>query len=265
MMGKRVWVTMVLMFSAGVASGETITFRNGVNGYAGTADTSLYGYVGGGSANRNFGGDLYVSVAGQPWYPTTTAAYSGLLAFRDLIGSGANQVPAGARINSVTMTLNGGGSTAMLFLPMNTAWVEGNSVDVPEDGASCFAYRRYQSSGEYVSGVDTWGIEPGASAVGPCGGDYTGSILWSWNPATYWSEETFDLTSYVDGDLSKLATGFYLAAEGAWKYSVFKSSEYEDISNRPLLTVDYTVVPEPISLILFGAAGAIGLCRRRRK
>jgi hypothetical protein len=43
----------------------------------------------------------------------------------------------------------------------------------------------------------------------------------------------------------------------------FDSSEAATVTARPLLTVDFTPVPEPGSLVLAGLAGAAALCVRR--
>jgi hypothetical protein len=191
-----------------------------------------------------------------------------LIGFKDLIGSGANQVPAGATINRVSLTLNDGGSnnTTMHFYRMYTDWVQGSSDGSAEDGASCFSYRRYQVSGVYVPGVDTWAALSGASDQGPCGDDWgrpgDGEIA-NWNPSAEGSVKTFNLTNYVAGDLSVLANGFLIFADYSWNYAGFASSENDTLANRPLLTVDFTPVPEPISLILIGVGGAFGLCRRK--
>ncbi|MCF7730650.1 MAG: PEP-CTERM sorting domain-containing protein [Akkermansiaceae bacterium] len=66
--------------------------------------------------------------------------------------------------------------------------------------------------------------------------------------------------SWSDGDLN---AGFYLLFSSTSSVTL-QSDDSATAANRPLLTVDFTLVPEPSGTALLGLAGlAFLLCRRR--
>ena len=96
---------------ASVVQADVLTFQNGVNGYEGTKDTYIKGDSETNKLN-NYGADAnYISICGEPWdAPGSGFIRSGLLGFKDVVGNGPNQVPAGATINSVTLAVRGAGA-----------------------------------------------------------------------------------------------------------------------------------------------------------
>ena len=50
---------------------------------------------------------------------------------------------------------------------METPWVEGDSINAAEVGASCYNWRAYRSDGDYVNYPEnTWGSD-GLEHIGP--------------------------------------------------------------------------------------------------
>lgn len=81
-----------------IAHGQTtVTIRQGLNGYSGVQDTMVQQ----GAATTNAGASTTMDVVGG-----TTAVKQGLLKFENIIGTGANQIPANAQITSATLGLS---------------------------------------------------------------------------------------------------------------------------------------------------------------
>ncbi|MBL9152942.1 MAG: DNRLRE domain-containing protein [Verrucomicrobiales bacterium] len=103
----------------------SVDLVQGLNGYTGTQDT----YIRSDSAavDTAYGNDPDVSVDGDDGSPGN-APNQGLLRFDDLIGTGANQIPAGSVVGSATLTLTildpGSGMTVHRML---TGWSEAST------------------------------------------------------------------------------------------------------------------------------------------
>src|SRR4051812_1228344 len=80
---------------------STVTFQQGVNGYAGTQDT----YVSQSAPDSAFGNASFMDVDLDASTNSGNQPTQGLLRFENIFGTGASQVPAGSTITSATLTL----------------------------------------------------------------------------------------------------------------------------------------------------------------
>lgn len=112
----------------------TVTFENGVNGYAGTTDMRLIQGVNGNPEGSQLGSAVtqyYVDGRVVSGGVATEADVQGLIRFADIIGPGPGQVPAGAYILDAGVRLTTGSATladtgsrvgvARLLQPFNDA------------------------------------------------------------------------------------------------------------------------------------------------
>lgn len=244
-------------FSA--AAPTSVSFQDGdTNGYSGTVDLFIgnptSGHAGSNNATRQ---DLHIgNSSSQGWQI--------LVRFDDILGPGAGQIPQagdfqfpgqtfsniGTLINSATLTMQGNaaGRTIdihQLSIPFveNESWNSlGNGVN--DDGI-----------GGITFGTETTTVAPLVSHTG------TGS------------PQVFDVTqavqNWVDGDsnfgllLTSLDANFQL-----------RSRDDPDVSDHPLLSVNFTILapppltPEPGTLALCGGAMVLAVgttwWRRRR-
>jgi hypothetical protein len=182
----------------------TVSFRNGVSGYAGTMDTFIMESQPE-SANGN---ESWVEWDADDPYGEGKSNF-GLLRFDSIFGSGAGQIPAGAAIESASLT----------YVVSNS----GDSCQVNEVAVD------WNESVTYNGFGSTAGVQTGdyGSSVGTADGSSTGAY-------------TLDVTS------SLVAWNSNPSANFGWIFRPtdadgveFCSSEYGTVSDRPLLTVTY--------------------------
>ena len=284
-MRKTVWIAgLVVAVAAGGAVAETIVFREGLNGYSGTDDMYLLRahngeVIGTGTTLRNNGGRDFIEVytyrnAGD-WY----AHRHGLIRFRDLFGDGANQVPADAANNAIisaALRLNVSykavaGNSVLWVWQMVGDWTEGSgNGSAPEDGASCYAYRAYDSGGNH----QYWGNETSA-AKGPRNDVdlirpvFGSQEMYQASPipgAGNWLEIDVTPTAQRWQEGTLVNSGFFLEhnpPRAQIEGLDFRSSEYAaDPTLRPELVIEY--VPEPATMGLLLAGGLLTALRRRK-
>ena len=187
------------------ATADTAVFQEGLNGYAGTVDTYIRGYAPtseySGLASVKWDGD---DGGGLPNFV--------LLRFENIFGSGAGQVPAGAIINSATLTYE-------VFNSGNNATVN----EVAVSWAETVTYNTF--GGDAGVQTDEYGSEVG-TAPGSIGNntlDVTSSLAsWSGNPGAN--------------------LGWIFRPTGGTDGVEFRSSEDATAATRPKLTVNYSVV-----------------------
>lgn len=240
---------IVLAGSTG-SEAAVISFQQGVAGYTGAEDTMLVASV----SDYNFGAKTLAQTGNN-----NGDVYRSLMRFDLSFLNGQY-----AQINSITLTLTHQSSpvlsgTVELRQPIaaNAGWVEGSSNGATESGASSWGYKQYNTA--------TWS---GGGGLGTTGyGPVLASAAFnnSMAPGT-----TFDLTisnsatatSVIDGFLDGTNEGFFLksadeSVTDARNY--FASSEYSTTSYHPILTVDYTPAPPPLTLgVDFGDRGTAG-------
>ncbi|HEV7302070.1 MAG TPA: DNRLRE domain-containing protein [Tepidisphaeraceae bacterium] len=230
---------------APLASADTITFRNGLNEYAGTVDTTIFGSQptnnNNTSANGFFGVQTTSGVTGQNQF---------LIRFDDLFGPGANQIPAGSTINSATLGFtrgpNGGFTNAAQLYDLTSAF---NATTVTFNNAGSTA------NDGIIVGTDTDATQTNANFTISSGQDAAfGTVNVSTSLAEWAANPTANL-------------GWMLHAPTATGNVNVRSANATDFADRrPTLTVDFTPapVPEPASVGLIAAGLGAALLRRRR-
>jgi hypothetical protein len=221
----------------------TTRFQEGVNSYASQHDTSIRGDQGStvlnGAATNVVDADIDNNSANGK------QVEQALIRFDDLFGGGAGQVPAGAVIRSAKLVLRTG---------------TGGS-DVSEDQISL-----NRMLVDWSSGTATW-TTFGGDGVQANGGEAAASESFHATPDATNGFMVFDITddllAYQAGTASNFGwvlTGIATGQDG-W---VWNSDNAATASDRPMLEVTYSLVPEP------GAAGVVlcatvllGLVRRR--
>ncbi|MFQ6026018.1 MAG: phytase, partial [Dehalococcoidia bacterium] len=177
----------------------TLTFQEGVNGYAGTVDT----YIQENRANTDLG-----SLAEFDWDGGVGEDQIALIRFEDIFGAGPNQIPVGAHINSATLT----------YSVLNA----GNPADVNEvvtDWSEAVTFNGF--------GADP-GVQP--EDIGASVGSATGILGFQS------LDVTTSLAAWSDAPT--INRGWIFQPTGTNGVRI-RSSEYGVLANRPLLTVDF--------------------------
>ena len=215
------------------AAAITIIFQEGTllpggGAYTGTQDTEIQQ----GDPTNSFGSNGQVRVDSLH----LGGDVQGLLRFDNLFGALPDQIPLGSTIISAVLTLDVIDSSnfpigTISIFQMTTAWSESSTWN------------------SLVSGV---GI--GTDTVASADDAHTAELI----ALTTWNVQA-SLQAWSNGDSNLGWAIFNDDTDGIQ----FTSSEGATITARPLLTVDFTPVPEPGSLALAGLAGAAALCARR--
>ena len=271
----RVFVLLAILVMALTASlfADSVTFQQGVDGYTGTEDLTLYTWNT--VTNLQYGASATINTG----HPSTTKQ-QGLIQFNDVFGDQSGQVPANAVILQATLELTAyrqddsldPGTVTLWMNPMLTDWVEGNSNGYAAEGESCPQARCYRSDGDYAGyPEDAWGTAGVAVTNGPVAGvDY---IYYTSDPyliadvdtngdyngyGTEFRSITLDITAIVaawySGELDN--NGLYFGVLG-WDKRFYYSSEYETVNVRPKLTITYQAVAVPENSKIFNRVFSI--------
>ena len=236
----------------------TYRFKQGLDGYLGCEDTYINGLPNG-PGNfwyHDFGAEQESHFSGVPGAPGNLRP--GLIKFKDVVGAGPGQVPAGTDISYAALRIyvRKNNDTYMNLFAMESDWEEGDNLET-NDGHSCYAVRHYHVDpcdyviGDYwgtdgqihagpVQGVD-WYNETTFQAIShgpPCpGGDCTGVEGWA----------EFDVTpivqAWVEGTMDN--HGFYGMSFAANDYFIWDSSESGAVLLRPELIVQGPICGDP--------------------
>lgn len=227
--------SLVLIVAKHGRTASTRTFQEGINGYAGTLDTEVQG-------------DQYADMSWGDRYQAVIAAPPGedqaLLRFDYLFGTGPWQIPPGSQIDNATLRLcvaDDGYGTA------NGTTVHDMLVPWNENVT-------WNAMGGGISTDDT-------EAKSVATGRLTG-------PFVIGTFKTLDVTESIQSWSSgtdNYGWGFFIEDNGLQPGWSFFTSEASNVSYRPKLTVAFSRVPEPSSLILLSLALLSVIYARRRK
>jgi hypothetical protein len=200
-------------------------------------DNTLYEDANGALSNGS-GQRFFVGRAGGG------AVRRGVLEF-DIAGS----VPAGSTINSVSLRLNmsntSAGPTVVELRAALAEWGEGASVAGGGEGGGAasapgdatWIHTFYNTNFWSAAGGDYSGVTSASLTVGGLG-------FYTWSSA----QLTADVQSWLDSPASN--HGWIMLGDETFAGSAkrFDTRENSVAANRPLLTIDYTPVPEPSGL-----------------
>lgn len=249
----------LLLFTAIVlCAGFPVTKTNAaVINLAPVKDNTLYEDVGGFTSNGS--GD-YLFAGRTPGANTRRA----VMAF-DI----ASSIPAGATINSANLTLNMsrcgptcGTNVDFELRRLVADWGEGASDAEGQEGIPAQAepddatwlHTFYSDSYWATPGGDFSGVASGMRTVGNLG------------PYTWASTSLMvsDVQSWLDSPGGNFGWILMGGEDSTLSAKRFNSRENPSLATRPVLSIDYTPIPEP-STVLFVAAGALGVFRLRRR
>jgi hypothetical protein len=180
----------------------------------------------------------------------------------------ASEIPAGSTINSVSLTMNMSrcGPTCGTAVPMElhallADWGEGASFAGGQEGIPAQA-EQFDATWLYTFYPDSSWANPGGDFSSVVSGTQIVSSLglyaWASN-----SQLIADVQSWLDNPATNF--GWMLKGGEDAPTTAKRFDSRENLAGTgPLLTIDYTAVPEP-STILFVAAGLLGFIRFRRR
>lgn len=232
-MNKTVYLSIVsalLLFTGTLASATVVSFQEGVNGYDGNDATYIF------APNFSTVHDHL------NFMNTGGSANAALVRFRDIFGSGTNQIQTGATINSATLTLTTLGNWS-------------NEVN------NVFAIET-----DWVASTTTFQTFAGGTSLSALQSKLSDSPVASFTPNQHSTGFDIDITalmqSWSDGALSNNGVAIQnLGGDSAQ----FATDNISNLVFRPVLTVDYEeiAVPAPATVLLL-IAGLAGLLIRRR-
>ncbi len=231
-------ILLVFLGFAAVASADMLTFQQGVDGYTGTRDTELKASEPDAPQGSNPTISIDASDGGKPNH--------GLLAFNQIFGDGPNQIPYGSMINSasITFTIDSDGS-GWNFHRMLMDWSE--------------ATETWNSYGNGVQANDIEALSAASYSAGANNGNknITG-------PIQVVADLAADLQAWSDG-ADNYGWGILPFMPDGTNGLDFFSRDEGFVSDRPLLTVDFTPVPEPGSVLLLSLGTALCALLRWKK
>ncbi|MCC6424570.1 MAG: PEP-CTERM sorting domain-containing protein [Phycisphaerales bacterium] len=231
---------------APLASATVYTFQDGLGGYDGTQDASLY------AGDPNAGGlGRGVNTGGSPTL-YSHGVHLDVLSFD--LSSLAGQTVTGDATLTLTMADNHVGVPFSIFAisDANAGWSQGDNPSyAPADlGDVTYEYR--------ISNTSPW---VGGDGLAGAGG-YDHTAVDSGVGGAY--NTTVDLTipqSLIQHWIDVANAGLIINSDSLGTAIQFRSSD--DTAGRPLLT--FSAVPEPATLSVLGMIGSALLLGRRRK
>jgi tartrate-resistant acid phosphatase type 5 len=214
--------------SPGQSIPQVAVFQQGVAGYSGAADTMLQeSGRGARGPDANHSSTTALSIDAKD--PQNTNAKSmALLRFGNLIGGAAGQVPAGALIDSATLTLDIVSSgSGMSVHQMIRNWTVSDTWNT------------------LANGISADGVEAVAAPVAVIGSGAAGATV---GTGALMVDVTASVQAWVDGEANN---GWALRwLEGGSNGLDFRSSEAVTASLRPKLTVNFRAPAESASAVI---------------
>jgi len=176
----------------------------------------------------------------------------------------AGSIPAGSTINSVSLQMNCSRSTTssrtINLHRLNASWGEGNSNAgepggngaPPETGDATWLHRFYPDVLWTNPGGDFAGAISSSTSVGGAG-------LYTWPTS---STMVADVQAWLNSPAQNFGWLLRGPENGSTSAKRLDTSENINPALRPQLTIDYTPVPEPASLMGILVLGALSLRRR---
>ncbi len=191
----------------------TVSYQDGVGGYTGTTDTFLDQLSG-----SNNSGSTTLS-AGRA---TTQNGFQTLIKFEDIIGAGAGQIPQGAIVTNVTLTMYMTASPTFTnptfsLYRMTAGWSDTATWSSMGDGIGFGEARSSADRTITDSGVKSYTFASNAAMIASV-------QAWANDPSSN--------------------QGWYIFCDDNSSKASFASSENGTVANRPKLTVEY-VIPSP--------------------
>jgi hypothetical protein len=176
-------------------------------------------------------------------------------------------LPAGAVVNSVTLTLHMSNSradeTGISLFRLTREWTEGTTAVPGNGGAGASPVLGNDATWLHAASPDMFWSGPGAA------GDFIGTASASalvGGPSDFysWTGMVDDVQTWLGNDGTN--HGWIIIGDESQTGTAvrFESRTSPLDDNRPLLTVDYTVVPEPNAAFLLAATG-LALSKRHRR
>lgn len=234
---------VVIILPSLTAKADIISFRQGVGGYTGAQDTYLERHNPGADQSAN----PIMTLQGAPG---SNFEGNGMVLFSNIWGNEAGQIPRARIINSATLTVS--------TWSTNGNTIAGHKMLINWDDSATWNSPIFDSTGNGVGdGVQTNGTEAASAA------DFT------YNANSAFESHVVDVTATVQEWSFDTDTTFgwvlYNQTGGTYRMA---SSE-QSVAFRPMLTIDYSAVPEPSSVAFLIGLGALGLTggyiRRRTK
>jgi hypothetical protein len=241
-------VLTVCLHFADASMADLVVFQEGVDHagsgipYSGTRDTRL---LGGNFLNLNFGSnDLGAVDRGF----VDGVNQQSLLSFDNIIGIGIGQILSGSTVNSATLSLqvqNAGQDFTVHRMVAN--WSETTAT-----------YNNFQLNGNTMGGLQADNLEASSASIFV---DAPASL-----PGSVDIDVTSDVQAWVNGT-SNFGWGFIGAGDDIFTWW---SSDASNAADRPLLTVDFTPIPEASSVLCLGVLvtalfGYVVACKGRKR
>jgi len=244
------------VFAAESVATTVVTFQQGDGGAfsetdatyieANVPNTTHSAHDSNGHSSTNFGGDATLFNETDVAHAANPGVTRSLVRFSDIFGAAVGQIPAGATINSATLTLS----------------QKGGSFDGSADTIGV-----YQVLSSWVENTVTW---DSFNSGGVAGTDYVAAVLDSFGPTPQGTDEllSIDITLAVQNWLANPSSNQgVLTINPGVDRSILQSDDTALLGDRPLLTVDFTPIPEPAT----GSIAVLGMmllaaarCRRVR-
>lgn len=231
------------------SANAAITFQDGLNGYAGTADTWIASGVAvtdntSDETDANYEGNTSLKVEDDP----SQSDGQGLIRFDSIFGGGPNQIALGSTITSATLSMTTD-TTSNANVPSSPSLHE---MLISWD-AGTVTWDTYDTSALGVGGGMLAGVEYTGTAVDGGGENLANGQVGTW-------DVTSSLQAWSAGGTNN-GWAFIGNTNNGWDA---RTSEFATAGSRPLLTIEFTPVPEPTTTALLGLGGLALIFRRRK-